>query len=72
MNSRSVVVALTVITVALAGVRPAFGQTDTSPAGQWTVPRTPDGQPDLQGVLGKQQHHSLGAADSAQRQSVSD
>ena len=50
MNSRSVVVALTVITVALAGVRPAFGQTDTSPAGQWTVPRTPDGQPDLQGV----------------------
>ena len=50
MNSRSLVVALTVITVALAGVLPASGQTDTSPVDQGTVPRTPDGQPDLQGV----------------------
>ena len=50
MNSRSFFVASTVITAALAGVLPASGQTDTSPADQGTVPRTPDGQPDLQGV----------------------
>ena len=29
---------------------PAAGQPDRSSADQWTMPRTPDGQPDLQGV----------------------
>src|SRR5512147_561439 len=36
-----------VIALALLASLPAAGQT---PSKSWTVPRTPDGQPDLQGV----------------------
>ena len=41
----------TVITVVLMAPIPAAGQASTTPADAWTVPRTPDGQPDLQGIL---------------------
>lgn len=50
MNCRVRVVAAMVLTVALAGATVAVGQTGSSETGQWTVPRTADGHPDLQGV----------------------
>ncbi|MDA1096363.1 MAG: hypothetical protein O3B84_03800, partial [Chloroflexi bacterium] len=50
MSNRVLVVAAIVLTVALAGATVAVGQTGSSATGQWTVPRTADGHPDLQGV----------------------
>ncbi len=43
------VMATAIAVVALAPV-PAAGQTPTAAADTWTPPRTPDGQPDLQGI----------------------
>jgi hypothetical protein len=40
----------TVITVVLLAPGPAAGQASTTAADTWTVGRTPDGQPDLQGI----------------------
>ena len=48
MKSRRVVIAL-LIAIGV-GTLLALGQTIASPPDEWTVPRTPDGQPDLQGV----------------------
>ncbi len=40
-----------VITVALLAAAPVAGQAQSVATGKtWTLPRTPDGQPDLQGV----------------------
>ena len=50
MKNRGVAIALIMAGAVLAGVLPAAGQTTTSQPNEWTVPRTPDGQPDLQGV----------------------
>ena len=50
MNVRRNAVALFVGAVFGVGALPALGQTAPSPPNGWTVPRTPDGQPDLQGV----------------------
>ena len=49
MNYRILVVA-TMAVLALIGASSAIAQTGSSETGQWTVPRTPDGHPDLQGV----------------------
>ena len=43
------IVAMTMCAV-LAGAAPAAGQTGSADSAGWTVPRTPDGRPDLQGV----------------------
>ena len=43
-------VMVSVIAAASLGPAPAAGQAETAQAGQWTMPRTPDGRPDLQGV----------------------
>ena len=51
MSTRFLAIAYTVLAVGLVGVVPgAAGQTDTSGSSDWTVPRAPDGHPDLQGV----------------------
>ena len=51
MSKRFLAVAFTMLAVGLVGVvPPAAGQTDTSDSNDPTVPRTPDGHPDLQGV----------------------
>ena len=51
MSTRFLAIAYTVLAVGLVGVVPgAAGQTDTSGSNDWTVPRAPDGHPDLQGV----------------------
>ena len=49
MPSRGLAITSILAVVVLAGVLPASGQTTTSQPNEWTV-RTPDGQPDLQGV----------------------
>jgi hypothetical protein len=38
------------VAIVLLGALPAVAQTNESQTGQWTVPRTADGQPDLQGI----------------------
>ena len=43
------IVAMTMCAV-LTGAAPAVGQTGSADSAGWTVPRTPDGRPDLQGV----------------------
>ena len=43
------IVAMTMCAV-LTGAAPAVGQTGSVDSAGWTVPRTPDGRPDLQGV----------------------
>ena len=43
------IVAMTMCAV-LTGAAPAVGQTGSADTAGWTVPRTPDGRPDLQGV----------------------
>ena len=50
MSDRLLAALLTVIAVVLLAPPPAAGQSQTEAADQWTVPRTPDGQPDLQGI----------------------
>ena len=50
MQNRGLAIALIIAAAVLVGVLPATGQTTTSQPNEWTVPRTPDGQPDLQGV----------------------
>jgi hypothetical protein len=50
MNDRCLAVGLTVIIAALSAASPASAQNDSSRAGQWTVSRTADGQPDLRGI----------------------
>ena len=50
MNDRCFAVGLTVIIAALSAASPASAQNDSSRAGQWTVSRTADGQPDLRGI----------------------
>ena len=49
MPVRSVVVAGVGLAVALIALAPSVGGAQPA-AGEWTVPRTPDGHPDLQGV----------------------
>ena len=52
MNERCLTALLTVIAVVLLMPVPASGQSQaqTAAADTWTPPRTPDGQPDLQGI----------------------
>ena len=58
MNSRSVAVLAVIIVAVFAGLIPATAQapapatakTPTAKMKSWTVPRTPDGHPDLQGT----------------------
>ena len=50
MTNRFLVAMLTVIAVAWLVPLPTAGQAPTAAADTWTPPRTPDGQPDLQGV----------------------
>jgi hypothetical protein len=49
MNRSFLAVVVTASVLAVAAP-PAIGQTESSQSGQWTVPRTADGHPDLQGV----------------------
>src|SRR5215813_4042209 len=50
-GSLAVVVAGLFIPIAASGQVPASaGNTKASPAKPWTLPLTPDGQPDLQGI----------------------
>ena len=52
MNERHLVAVLTAIAVMLLMLAPVSGQSQaqTAAADTWTPPRTPDGQPDLQGI----------------------
>ena len=50
MQNRGLAIAFVMAAAVLVGMLPASGQTTTSQPNEWTVPRTPDGQPDLQGV----------------------
>ena len=50
MQNHGLAIALIIAAAVLVGVLPATGQTTTSQPNEWTVPRTPDGHPDLQGV----------------------
>ena len=50
MRNLSLCMMATVIAVVLMAPIPAAGQVSTTGADTWTVPRTPDGQPDLQGI----------------------
>ena len=50
MQNRGLGIAFIMAAAVLVGVLPASGQTATSQPNEWTVPRTPDGQPDLQGI----------------------
>lgn len=52
MISRTSGVVLLALTCAVAGVLPAEAQVDRVTDPNWTTPRTPDGQPDLQGIWG--------------------
>ena len=52
MISRTSGVVLLALTCAVAGVLPAEAQVDRVTDPNWTMPRTPDGQPDLQGIWG--------------------
>ena len=56
LTSLGVVVAMIAIGVLVPVPATAQGAGDT-----WTLPRTADGQPDLQGRVGEQQHHAVGA-----------
>ena len=49
MKIRGLAIALTLLAVALVG-GPVAAQTEAPQDGQWSVPRTPSGQPDLQGI----------------------
>ena len=49
MKGAGLAIALTVLVVAASG-EPTTAQTETEPQGHWSVPRTPSGQPDLQGM----------------------
>ena len=50
MNERHLATVLTAIAVVLLMPSSAQSQTQTTAADTWTPPRTPDGQPDLQGI----------------------
>ena len=50
MSDRFLAALSTVIAVVLLTPLPAAAQAPTTAADAWTLPRTPDGQPDLQGV----------------------
>ena len=50
MHSRGLTIVLIMAATMLVGVVPATGQTSTSQPNEWTAPRAPDGQPDLQGI----------------------
>ena len=50
MNERHLATVLTAIAVVLLMPSSAQSQTQTAAADTWTPPRTPDGQPDLQGI----------------------
>ena len=50
MDDRGLAIAFIMAAPVLVGVLPASGQTTTSQPDEWTLSRTPDGQPDLQGV----------------------
>ena len=47
---RPVVCAVALLALAAAAPRPCAGQVASPGAGDWVAPRTPDGQPDIQGV----------------------
>ena len=50
MHTRGLATVFIMAAAVLVGVLPVTGQTTTSQSNEWTVPRTPDGRPDLQGV----------------------
>ena len=52
MTSRTFGIFLLALAGATAGVLPAEAQVDRVADPNWTTPRTPDGQPDLQGIWG--------------------
>src|ERR1700751_2318688 len=50
MVNRSLYLSSLAITAAIIGLSSAAAQNAPSAAKKWTAPRTPDGQPDLQGI----------------------
>ena len=50
MNGRHLAALMTAISIVALAPVPAVGQGPTDTGDNWTVPRTPDGQPDLQGI----------------------
>ena len=50
MHNRRFAIAFIMAAAVQVGVPPAAGQATSSQPNEWTAPRTPDGQPDLQGV----------------------
>jgi hypothetical protein len=50
MNYRDLFVGIMAVAIMLVAVVPVAGQTGATESTGWTVPRTPDGHPDLQGV----------------------
>ncbi len=50
LHSSFLAVPAAIIGLASLFPQPALGQTSPASAKQWTAPRTPDGQPDLQGI----------------------
>ena len=50
MNNGHVGIVVALIAVAALWALPAASQTQPSSSSDWTVPRTADGQPDLQGL----------------------
>jgi hypothetical protein len=50
MSIRSLTLAAVLALAPVLAIAPARGQTRTKAAPQWTAPRTPDGQPDIQGT----------------------
>ena len=50
MHNRRLAIAFIMAAAVPVGVPPAAGQATSSQPNEWTAPRTPNGQPDLQGV----------------------
>ena len=50
MNGRHLAALMTAIAIVALAPVPAVGQAPPDTGDQWTTPRTPDGQPDLQGI----------------------
>ena len=50
MNNRSLGIVVALIAMSTLWASPAASQTAPSSPSDWTVPRTADGQPDLQGI----------------------
>ena len=69
---RPLVVSCAVFVLALTAAAPAAAQLDRVRDPNWTAPRTPDGQPDLQGVWGNKTITPIERPDSETRAYLSD